>query len=134
MRYIRILSAIILLAMWAAPAGAQPEDKKTTTVGASDVKVYYFHYSRRCATCINVEEASRNAVQELYGSRVIFDSLNLEDKQGEEMGEMLGISGQTLLIVGGDKKIDITNQGFLYANSNPGKLKQVIKEKIDPLL
>jgi len=53
-----------------------------------------------------------------------------EVKKAEE----LGVSGQTLLIVSGDIKINITNEAFMYARSKPEKLKQVIKEKIDPLL
>ena len=50
------------------------------------------------------------------------------------MAGELGVSGQTLLIVSGDTRINITNEGFLNARSDPGKLKQIMKEKIDPLL
>ena len=46
----------------------------------------------------------------------------------------MDVSGQTLLIVSGDTKINITNEGFMNAHSNPEKLKQIIKEKIDLLL
>ena len=37
------------------------------------------------------------------------------------MGEKLGVNSQTLLIVKGDQKINITNEGFLYAVSQPQK-------------
>ena len=55
-------------------------------------------------------------------------------EKGEQKGEQLGVSGQSLFIIEGDTKINITNEGFLNARSNPDKLKQIIKEKIDPLL
>jgi len=37
-------------------------------------------------------------------------------------------------LVKGDQKINLTNEGFLYAVTNPTKLKSIIKEKVDGLL
>ncbi|MFC2137435.1 nitrophenyl compound nitroreductase subunit ArsF family protein [Bacteroidota bacterium] len=98
------------------------------------VEVYYFHFTRRCATCNAVESVSKEAVADLYGPEVCFADYNLEEPEGELKGKELQVSGQALLIVSGNTKIDITNEGFMNARSNPEKLKQVIKEKIDPLL
>ena len=112
-------------------------DNKNGNAAISDagkVEVFYFHFTRRCVTCQAVENVSRQAVEELYGGRVAFSEFNLEEEKGKQKGEQLGISGQTLLIVSGDTKINITNEGFMNARSNPDKLKQIIKEKIDPLL
>jgi hypothetical protein len=100
----------------------------------SDVEMYYFHFSRRCATCQAVEDVSKGSVKELYGDKVEFYTINLEEKEGEMKGDEIGVSGQALLIVSGDKKIDITSEGFMNARSNPDKLKEIIKENIDPLL
>lgn len=108
--------------------------------GTTDkITVYYFHYSHRCATCIAVEDESLKAVKELYAEdfkngNIVFESLNLDEEKNNEIAEKLEISGQTLLIVKKDKKIDITNDGFLYAKSNPAKLKEVIEKSISPLL
>lgn len=111
------------------------KDKNESSVSeAGKVEVYYFHYTRRCATCNAVESVSKNAVAELYGDKVIFAEYNLDEEAGETKGKELEVSGQTLLIVAGDTKINITNEGFMNARSNPEKLKAIIKEKIDPLL
>ena len=112
-------------------------DKKNDNPRISNtgkVEVYYFHYTRRCITCQSVENVSREAVADLYGDKVVFSDFNLEEENGKQKGEQLGVSGQTLLIVSGDTKINITNEGFMNARRNPDKLKQIIKEKIDPLL
>ena len=101
---------------------------------ANNVEVYYFHYTQRCATCIAVENESRKAVADLYGKKVSFAAYNMDDKVGEAKGKEQQVSGQTLLIVSGDTKIDITMEGFMFAHSNPDKLKQILKEKIDPLI
>lgn len=98
------------------------------------VEVFYFHYTRRCATCKAVESVSKEAISELYGNKVNFTDFNLDEKAGETKGKELEVSGQTLLIVAGETRINITNEGFMNARTNPDKLKQIIKEKIDPLL
>jgi hypothetical protein len=50
------------------------------------------------------------------------------------LAEKLGVSGQTLLLVKGDQKINLTNEGFLYAVAKPDKFKDVIREKVDFLM
>ncbi len=110
------------------------KEKSATVTKTDKVEVYYFHYTRRCATCNAVESVSKEAVAELYGEKVSFAGYNLDEKAGEEKGKELEVSGQTLLIVAGDTKINLTNEGFLNARSNPDKLKAIIKEKIDPFI
>ena len=115
-------------------AQSNKKDEGAKLSEADKVEVYYFHYSRRCMTCNTVESVSKDAVAELYGNKVSFADYNLDEKAGKAKGDELEVSGQTLLIVAGDTKINITNEGFMNARSNPDKLKQIIKEKIDPLL
>ena len=134
MKNIKILLVLILLVTSAFTARAQSTKDDATTSKGDEVKMYYFHFSHRCATCVAVEEESKKAVAELYGDKVLFTSFNLEEDEGKKMGDNLGVSGQTLLIVSGDTKINITNEGFMNARSNPDKLKQIIKDKIDSLL
>ena len=100
----------------------------------SKVEVYYFHMTRRCLTCQAVEKVTKEALNEYYGNKVHFAGYNLDEDTGKEKSESLDISGQTLVIVSGDSKINITNEAFMYARSNPDKLKEIIKEKVDALL
>ncbi len=126
--------ALIAISMnLSCTAQANKNEKEETTVKAETVKVFYFHYTRRCVTCKAVEDVAKKSVKELYGDDVIFDDFNLDESKDLEKAEKLGVSGQTLLIVSGDKKINITNEGFMNAKTNPKKLKQIIKEKIDSL-
>jgi hypothetical protein len=106
---------------------------------AKKIEVYYFHFTRRCMTCTNVENESKKAVETLYPEQVkkgeiTFKSVNLDEKEGEALGAKLKVEGQTLLIVSGDKRIDLTDKGFLYANNSPEKLKAEIKKTIDGML
>ena len=115
-------------------AQADNNEKNTQVSKTDEIEVFYFHYTRRCVTCKAVEDVSKEAITELYGELISFAGYNLDEQEGKDKGQDLGISGQTLLIVSGDTKINITNEGFMYARSNPEKLKQIISEKINPLL
>ena len=110
-------------------------DNDQTQVKQTDqVQVYYFHMSRRCATCKAVEDVSRQAVQEMNSDKVSFAAYNVEKPEGEEKASKLNISGQTLLITNGNKKVNITREGFMNARTKPEKLKEIVREKVKALL
>lgn len=135
MKAIKLISLLLVMASLSISCAGQASNNENASVKkADDVQVYYFHNARRCATCMAVEAESKKAVEELYGDKVAFAVYNLEEEKGEEKASELGVSGQTLLIVSGGTKINITNEGFLNARNNPGKLKQIIKNKIDLLI
>jgi len=108
--------------------------KKETAASENKVEAYYFHNTARCTTCKTVETEAKADLESLYGNQVTFKALNLEDEATKPIAEKLQVSGQTLLIVKGDQKINLTNEGFLYAVTKPAKLKSIIKAKVDPLL
>lgn len=120
-----------LLMSFSLSAQSPETDQKETK---AKVDVYYFHFNSRCATCKAVESEARQDVKELFGKDVSFASYNLDEPAGEAKGKELGVSSQILLVVKGDKKINLTNEGFMYARTNPEKFKKVIEEKIKPLL
>lgn len=113
------------------------EDQNTSTVTkTADIEVYYFHNTRRCATCNAVEQVTRETLEESYPEQmksgvITFQSLNIEEGETEALAKKLGVSGQTLLIVKGDKKTDLTNDAFMYARTKPDKLKEKVKNAID---
>jgi hypothetical protein len=108
-------------------------------VPATKIEVYYFHFTRRCMTCQNLENVSKKAVESLYPvqlkkGEISFQSVNLDEKAGEALGTKYKIEGQTLIVISGDKRVDLTDKGFLYANNSPEKLIAEIKKTIDGLL
>ena len=99
------------------------------------VEVIYFHMTRRCVTCRAVETVTGEAVREhfaeaLKNGDVTFRSINLEDKENKALVKKMKVSGQSLLVVNGPDRIDITDKGFLYAKTDPDKLKTVVQETV----
>lgn len=137
MKKFLLLSFITLVSI---SCNAQTKQKPASSVSKNgDVEVYYFHMTTRCVTCKTVEAEARKNVEMLYADqfkagKISFTALNLEEATGKSVGKKLGVNSQTLLIVKGDQKINITNEGFLYAVSQPQKFTEIMKSKIDPLL
>ena len=126
---------ILLLVLFFPFMGiSQTKKSDVKAVSSNKVEAYYFHNTSRCITCKTVEAEAKADLQSLYGDQVTFKALNLEDNANKAIAEKLEVSGQTLLLVKGDQKINITNEGFMYARTNPVKFKKIIKEKVDKLL
>jgi hypothetical protein len=100
----------------------------------SEVKAYYFHATRRCATCQAVESVTKEALKEYYGDKVAFTSINHEEEKDNPLIEKYEISGQTLLIIKGDEVVNLTNDAFLNARTKPEKFKSKLKTTIDSML
>jgi thiol-disulfide isomerase/thioredoxin len=139
MRTIKLF-IVILTVTFATSCNAQSSTKKETIASSTDkIEVYYFHFTSRCVTCKTVEAEAKKDIETLYpeqvkSDKITFQAINLDESSSKEIAEKLGVSGQTLLIVKGDQKINITNEGFMNARNNPDKFKEIIKEKIDKLM
>jgi hypothetical protein len=132
------LSLMMVLVYFSCSGQTEQQTDKTASEITAQVGVYYFHFTRRCNTCIAVEENSKKAVEALYPEQVksgeyFFQGVNLDEESGKEIGEKMNIGMQTLVVVHGDKKIDITGEGFMYAEDIE-KLKAEIKKAVEKAL
>ncbi|ALO16191.1 hypothetical protein L21SP5_02568 [Salinivirga cyanobacteriivorans] len=111
----------------------EKEVVKQSPVKAEQVAVYYFHSTRRCATCQAIERVSRSAVKNFFEGNIRFVSYNIEEEDGAAKAKEVNVKSSALVIMRDGEKIDITDEAFMNARSNPQKLKALIKEKIEPL-
>lgn len=119
--------------------GQNSKSQKPKGVVAQKIEVYYFHFSRRCPTCMAVESESKSNLMALYPKQVkegaiTFKSINLDESNNEAIAKKCKANGQSLLVISGKKRIDLTSDGFMYARNNPDKFKGKIKSTIDPIL
>jgi len=122
-------SAFVLLFLGFSAHSSQAQAQDDAAVA-----VYYFHFNTRCETCRAVESEAKLDVQELFLGDVSFAAYNLDEAAGEAKGKEIGVNSQMLVVVKGDQKIDLTNEGFLYARTDPDKFREIIEKKIKPLL
>ena len=133
-----VLLMFVAMTLFACKANT-PQNQETEAVISDDVQVYYFHNTKRCATCNAVEEETKIALQMFYEDQMNagtmeFTSLNLEEDEGEKMAQALKVSGQTLLVVKGKTHVNLTNEGVMNARTNPAKFHEILRAQIDKLL
>ena len=103
-------------------------------VSTGEIHAYYFHATRRCATCEAVEAVTSETLKTHYGEKVTFKSINRDEDKSNPLIEKYKINGQTLLIVKDGKVINLTNDAFLNARTKPETLEAKLKETIDAML
>ena len=139
MKAIKLMFLLLVTVSVSACNAQTSQDQKSSVADTDELQVYYFHFTKRCATCNAVENEAKVALEMFYADKlkegnIAFTSLNLEEDDGKKIAVQLKVSGQTLLLVKGDQMVNLTNEGFLFARTNPEKFKKIIKEKIKPLL
>jgi hypothetical protein len=101
-------------------------------VKVEKASLVYFHFTKRCATCNAIKSVSEE-IASTY-DKADYTEYNLDEEEGEEMGKKMDADGQTYYLVYGENKIDLTEEAFLNARSNPDKFKAILKEKLDAVL
>lgn len=133
---------ILLLAVFFVSCGNKTENKQAenrkqeqtvATVDVSVVNVYYFHGKQRCKTCIAVGDLAKKTIEETYSgnSNVKFIEVDTSDKQFEDLVNKYEVSWNALIITKGDNSVDITEQAFANAISNPILLSDLIKKEVN---
>jgi len=137
----KYISMTILAVIISSFFSANSQTTKSTKAISkpAKVEVYYFHYTRRCVTCQAVETETQKSILALYPLQakkglITFKSINLDEKSSEAIATKCKAEGQSLLITSSNKRVDLTDKAFMYAKSNPEKLKTELKKTIDPLL
>lgn len=120
-------------------AGIQLNAQDTQTPAQPKVEVYYFHATMRCPTCLAIEEQTRKTLDENFGEdmkagTVKLTVLNLEEKENEALTKKfeIGWSSLILYVPESGKSVNLTEDAFAKARSNPdefrGELEKAIKE------
>ncbi|MCD6111931.1 MAG: thioredoxin [Bacteroidales bacterium] len=129
-------SLLVLLFAFNAIACNNTQSNNTHTSDSTikkKVEVYYFHGTRRCATCIAVGSVSQELVEIKYkdNPNVEFIEININEPDNEELAEKFQVSGSGLYVYNGKDIENITAYAFQHARANPDKLKKKLIELIN---
>ena len=133
-----ILSFFVILSMTACnnQSKSTNTDNATVAIDTSTVNVYYFHGKQRCITCIAVGNIAKETVENNYkdNNKVQFVEINTSDKNNEALIEKYEVTWNALIIAKDDNYVEITDQAFATAISNPQTLEKLITEEINKKL
>ncbi len=105
-------------------------------LGTHKVEVYYFHADRRCPSCNAVENVAKQTVTEQFANNedVKFFSINFDRSHNKEIAAKYDIKWSSLIIVSGEKLMDLTLEGFQHAGTNPEIFEKEIVQVINEFL
>lgn len=104
------------------------------------IRIYYFHATNRCATCLACENVCFETLQtefqkELDLKIIVFKPINIEEEQNKSLVEQYKIQFSTLLFV--DQKgnvTDLSDKAFENAIENPTEYKKIIVNQVVKML
>lgn len=134
-KHLTMLMALMLI-MEAGAVMAQSRKKKD--MEEKTVEAIYFHNTRRCGWCVNLQKSSQEALEELYAEelkngKVNFSSVNLQQPEGAELAKRYQINSVSFVVISGDESTNLTQAG-LMGRSDPEIFKKAIKEAVDAYL
>lgn len=134
-KHLTMLMALMLI-MEAGAVMAQSRKKKDKE--EKTVEAIYFHNTRRCGWCVNLQKSSQEALEELYAEelkngKVNFSSVNLQQPEGAELAKRYQINSVSFVVISGDESTNLTQAG-LMGRSDPEIFKKAIKEAVDAYL
>ena len=136
MKNLMFLFVMLLLPGWMV---LQAQDATKTT--SPKVEVYYFHATMRCPTCLAVEEQTKKTLDENFAAdmkagTIQLKVLNLEEKENKALTEKfeVGWSSLILYVPESNKSVNLTEDAFANARSNPDIFRTELEKKIRELL
>ena len=107
------------------------------------LEVLYFHATRRCPTCMAIEENTRKTLDtyfsdQLKNGTIKLTIVNVDEDKNKAIAEKYEATGSALFLTkttgGKESKKDLTEYAFSYARNSPDKFISGLKDKINELL
>lgn len=130
------LLASIALLLLACGSNSQTTDTHATNDGK--LHIYYFHTAKRCPTCLAIEQMTEQVLQTHYaqhlGDKIVYQSVNLSDPQNTALANTYQVAWSSLILHRDTLRIDLTQEAFAYARTEPERFQQMLNEHIQLLI
>lgn len=100
------------------------------------LKIYYFHATNRCPSCLACEEVCKETLfkffqKELDNGTIFFQAINIEEEKNKPLVEQYKIMFSTLLFINKNGTvIDLSDKAFEYSLDFPQKYEDLIKYEV----
>ncbi len=130
------ITLVILFAAIAVMSCKNSTENNDLKEPDAKVIVYYFHGEQRCATCNAVEEVTKSTIEEYFADNedVAFVVVDFSKDENEELANKYEIAFSSLIIVSDEEVIDLTDDAFANARSNPDALEEIVINQVNKYL
>jgi hypothetical protein len=133
---IAVFIGTMLSAGCTSPAGKAADNGVMSPV--EKVEVYHFHPTNGCRSCTTVGDYAEETVKtyfpnELKYRKIIFDHINYQDPENEELVKLYGVTGSSLMIGVYNKTVfnRESNHKVWYMTGNKTQYMNYLKGVID---
>ena len=131
-----LLASIAMFLMSCVGNKSQTTDTNITNDGK--LHIYYFHTAKRCPTCLAIEQTTEQVLQTHYtqhlGDKIIYQAVDLSDPQNATLANTYQVAWSSLILHRDTLRIDLTQEAFAYARTEPERFLQLLNEHIQQLL
>ncbi len=136
--------AILLLTVCCCMAACSKSSKKAATSdkSAAPIEVLYFHSKQRCATCIAIEENTKQVIENSFTDAVKngeleFRSIDISDPVNEAIADKYEVTWSSLFLVSHSDSTEtaenLTEYAFANARTAPETFREGLTKKIEDL-
>lgn len=126
------------LALLLLSCGNTSQTTDTHAVNDGKLHIYYFHTAKRCPTCLAIEQATEQLLQTHYvqhlGDKIVYQTVNLSDPQNATLANTYQVAWSSLILHRDTLRIDLTQEAFAYARTEPERFQQLLNEHIQQLI
>ena len=131
--------ALVVIVFCLSACGQTSGNNTKTESEKGVVQVLYFHGHQRCATCVAVEERTKEQLETEYfdaqkEGKLKFRAIDFSKSDGEAIADRYEVAYSSLLLVKDGNVVNLTDMGFRYARTEPETFKANLKAEIDKLL
>lgn len=130
-----LLASIALLLL---SCGSNTQTTDANIANDGKLHVYYFHTAKRCPTCLAIQQVTEQVLQTNYsqhlGDNNVYQVVNLSDPQNAALANTYQVAWSSLILHRDTLRIDLTQEAFAYARTEPERFEQVLNEHIQQLL
>jgi thiol-disulfide isomerase/thioredoxin len=133
-----LLSGLVIMLLAGCGGQAKQETVEQTSVQEETAKVlvYYFHGKQRCKSCVAIQQIAQEAVKESFAGNedVKFVEIDFSDKSNEALAEKYEVAWSSLIVVSGEKFVNMTDEAFTKALSDAAGLKSSLTKTVNDYL
>lgn len=130
-----LLASIALLLL---SCGSNTQTTDANIANDGKLHIYYFHTAKRCPTCLAIQQVTEQVLQSNYaqhlGDKIIYQAVDLSDPQNTSLANYYQVAWSSLILHRDTLRIDLTQDAFAYARTEPERFKQLLNEHIQQLL
>ena len=131
----KIITILTLtLIMMSCSGSSKKVEQPKQNANSDTTEVLYFHDKQRCITCIAIENLSREVVDSIGNDRVVMKIIDISKPENQAVADKYEVSWSALILVKGDKKVDMTETGFGYAKNQPEVFKSKLSDAINKIV